>query len=413
MPLDPELEAIFNQDPRFKEVMSQYERNGTSDPRYDPLRQDPEHGGLTDEAIEAYLDRFYQPRNPQFREQFRSGTGAPAPVGGMEDDTGGGGPGTQPPVPPSPPVRESSQGGPAPVPAPSPEAPPVPAPTPDAGGAPVDPFRGAPQTPEFDPARIAAWQDFDRQLRTDPRLQAILYNYATTGVVPEELTRPQPPTLPPVSGAGGVPPASPAPDLTPPPDLDMADPAVRALWDRMVASEQARQQQLQEVNQRLAQINSRVDTTSAEFQARTQAENEGLVQRVVSSFAHEKGIDANEANRILRIAENLGVAQHYMTGVDPITLMPVRPEPMAAVERALEVAYNQDPIAQERERQRWQAAEQTRQRMEQERRRKLAGVGGGSGQAPRAVQEPQSKEDRTGAAVEYLRGIMYGEGVQQ
>ena len=416
MPLEPELEAIFNQDPRFAQVMREYERNGTSDPNFDPLRQDPEHAGVTDEAIQAYLDRFYPSRNPERREQFRSGVGGPPPTGGMEDE-GAGGPGTQPPAPPSPPASGSGTPGtgPAPVPAPSAggQTPPAPAPTPDAGGAPVDPFRTPEQPPGFDPRQIAAWQDFDRNLRNDPRLQAILYNYATTGVVPEELTRPPVQTYPPASGAGAVPPAAPAPDLTPPPDLDLSDPAVRGLWDRFVASEQTRHQQLQEVNQRLAQIDGRINQTAQEFQARTEAENEGLVQRVVASFAHEKGIDAQEANRILRIAENLGVAAHYMTGQDPITMMPVRPEPMAAVERALEIAYGQDPIAQERERQRWQAAEQARLRADQERRRKLAGVGGGSGQAPREVNQPQTKEDRTGAAVEYLRGIMYGEGAQQ
>lgn len=408
MPLEPELEAIFNQDPRFASVLAEYERNGTSNA--DPLKVDPDHKGVTDEALQAYLDRFYPPRNPE----FRSGAGSTRPpTGGWEDgdprslDGNEAPSGRQEPTgvlgqPEQDPQRGDQSGasseatGTAPAPAPSTGdgAPGTPDPreatSPDLPE--QDPFR---PDPSLDPRALAAWQDFDRQLRQDPRLQQILLHYSTTGRIPTELVEPQ-------SARVFTPPEPPA-------GLDLDDPGVRLLWNQHVDALRARHEDTERFNTALSELNSKIDTSSQEFQGRIEAENQGLVDRAVSSFAREHGLDQAEAGRILEIAENLGVAAHYMSGRDPITRLPVRPDPMAAVTRALEVAYNQDPIAQERERQRWQAAEKARIQADQDRRRKLAGVGGGSGSQPRAVAEPQSKEDRLGAATEYLRGIMFGE----
>lgn len=423
MPLEPELEAIFNLDPRFKEVLAEYERNGTSNPDR-PLQVD----GVTDEALQAYLDRFYTPRNPA----FRSGEGAPPPRGGMEDQLGD----SQPGGPPSPPAATSppapgpetggspAPAGPAPTSAPSPGAggdQPVGGPDqPPAGSPPAptgDPFR----SPEgIDPARLAAFREFDEQLKSDPRLQRILFHYATEGVVPDDLARPPASPYPRSSGpAVGVPSAPAAgPDLTPPPDLDLADPSVKTVWDRFVASEQARFQQADELMRRIAELNERVDTTAMAFQERTAAENEGLVARVRNSFAREHGLEPEEAARLQRVAENMGVAEHYMRyGTDPITMQPVRPDPMAACQRAFEIALTVDPIAKAREEARMQAAVQARTQIEAERRRKLAGVGGGSGQAPRTAPDPanMTREERTSAMTEWLRGHMNGtpQGAQE
>ena len=105
------------------------------------------------------------------------------------------------------------------------------------------------------------------------------------------------------------------------------------------------------------------------------------------------------------------VVESYMQGVDPITMLPVRPDPMMACQRAFEIAFQVDPIAQQREQQRQEAARLAFQQQEQQRRRNLAGVGGGSGQAPRSAPDPSqmSQEQRKSEMTEYLRRHMFGE----
>ncbi len=408
--LDPELKAIFETDPRFKEVLANYERRGTSDPR-DPsgFRVD----SVTDEALQAYIDAGFPRLAPVIErrdnQHFAPGQGAPPPVGGIEDDTGQQRSQEPPAGSPTPPAPE---GGPPPVQAPIEQQ------TAEQRLAEAQRLAGEQQPPPPDPStfrldqippeRLAALEAFDQTVREDPRLQQILYSYLQSGEIPEELVR-RPRSQP--TGAGVSAPA-PVAAPTPPPDLDLTDPSTKLLWDSFVASQQQYQQSLAQQQQLMGALAQRLEDTQSQFYSRVNNENEALVDRVKSSFARQHGIDQAEADRLEQVAVRLGVLQQLARGIDPISGQAVRPDAMSAVERSLEIAWEMDPIARERQRQQDLTDAQSRVREDQERRQRLAGVGGGSGSQPRDMQ-PQiaaTPEGRRDQMVEELRTMMFGQG---
>lgn len=360
----------------------------------DPLIANPEHGGVTTDDLAGYFQQrgWGQP-------QFRSGQGAPSPAGGVEGMDGGMQTVTPPVAPATPPTLPASdvpavppaQGGaagdgvsPSPAPAaPSPTA--IPAP-------PVQPeyiqFNG-----QLIPAdRLAALLEFDEQVRTDPALQQRLQEHfadkmgggtgVPAGVAPVPSTQ---------SGDGFVPP-------TPPEDLDLDDPSIRALWESHVQTQAALFDRVQSIEQ-FSQF------TAEQVMRDQRLQTEQLVEAGVSQFQQSRNLPDEEVNNLRQIAARLNVIEGLMSGVDPLTGAPFTPNLTTAAARALEIAYYSIP--EYRQREMIQIAE--RQREDTIRKQKLAGVAGTSGSAPRINPTvPQNEAERRAAMVSAVAAMQNG-----
>ena len=400
MPLEPELEAIFNTDPRFREVLADYERRGTSDTRDPGTFKVAE---VTDEALRQYIESGFPSLAPVVArndsQKFGPGQSGPAPRNINEDEVNDetvdepvvdepvvDEPVTDPETDPETPVDDPAAAAQAALESQRLEALRQQAAATQAAATDV-PFRQPGQLPEDDPEQLATWRAFDAIVQSDPRLQQILVQYLSTGEVPSSPVAP-----------------------VPPPDLDMTDPAVKQLWDQHLATQQNQQAIVAQTNQAIAELNSRIEQQQQMFAQRTRSENDQLVDRVRQSFAKQHELDDTEALRIENVAANLGVMAHLIQGRDPITGQAAPGDPASLVERAFEIAYAADPISQERHRQSVLASEQAKVRTDQERRRKLAGVAGGSAAQSRTPTAPTTAEGRREAMIAELGTHMYGQG---
>lgn len=343
----------------------------------------PEHGGVTDEDMEAYFASRGIP-NPQ----FQPGTSGDAPVAGVEGSDGGTAPIPTPPAPdPSlqAPLTAPETGAPdAPV-IPAPETGSEPQGTEDSPiGSQPDPLDSLPEEIEYGDRkiprdRIKALLAFQDLLEGDEVLQQTLAAYLTTGQVPSSAG--------PVTQGGGdgssaapVPSANPFEQpLVPPEDLDLDDPVIKSLWS--VVEQQHGQ---------IAALAKNQLQTSQQFEQRQVMEYEGLVNRAVSSFQQQHQLDDNQIAEIRQVAARMNVLPQFLNGIDPITGLPVRPDPLAGIERSLEVAYYSLPQYRDRE-------FETRQRQrvaENQKRQKLAALNGSSGSVPRTQAAPTTPEGR-------------------
>lgn len=364
-----------------------------------PLNDDTEHGGVTDEDIDAFFAshpglRPINPLNgadPTLPVQFQSGSGRHAPPsGGLEGDEG-----TQPTAVPSdpahtgePPVVElEEEGGGGPDNAPSPPSPTPPA-TPPPTPEPTVEFL------EIDGVQVPASQvrallDFQQNYQSDPQLRALLTDHFVGRSAPVEGGAPAtPPAGVQPSPAGGQP-------LTPPEDLDMEDPSVRALW--AIVEQQ---------NQQLNQLSSGVQTTYEAHMATQRASAQASYTQAAESFRTAHELDQTDVDSLAQVASRLGVLPSLMQGVDPLTGMPVRPDPVSAMNRALEIAYFMVPEYRAREFQR----SVKQQQGDAERKKKLGAVVGSPGSATRTTQAPRPGTPEARAAmVEEVGQMMTGE----
>jgi hypothetical protein len=83
-----------------------------------------------------------------------------------------------------------------------------------------------------------------------------------------------------------------------------------------------------------------------------------------------------------------------MAGTDPITGQPVPVDREFAVRRALEIAYYSVPDYRNRE---YQSQVKSRAQ-DQQRKQRLAGIGGSSGSVPRQTPIPNTPHERLDAA---------------
>lgn len=218
-----------------------------------------------------------------------------------------------------------------------------------------------------------AYLDFENRLRNDPQLQKLLSDHYAT-------------------------PSAPAVDAPPPIDpidLDLADPIIKALYTQ----NQALQSSIQNLNAYVARHESVISQDQLN-------QNAAYVNRAKISFAQERNLTTDEVDKIELTAANLNVLPSLLQGVDPITGQAVRPDPLAAVERALDIAYWQMPEYRQKELAR--LADEAKK--ERTKKGKLQAVSGSSGSVPRTSPAPRNDTERRSQMLEYVRSLANGTG---
>lgn len=362
----------------------------------DPLLDDAEHGGVSSEDLEAFFNshpglRPLNPLNgadPNLPVQFQSGSGRMVPpAGGVEandptatpaatppasttpvDDNGGEGDGATPPAP-SPEPSAPTPDTPLPDPdAPDPNAPPTPPATPSAP--PIPPadyveFEGQ----QIPASQLRALLDWQQNFANDPDLQAIVTGHLVGRSAPVEGGAPTTP----VAGVGT--PATPAAgQLVPPDDLDLDDPAIAAIWNIVKTQ-----------HDQIQQLSSGVQSTYEAHMATTRQNSQAVYRQAAEHFRDSHELDDNDINILGQVAGRLGVLPSLMQGIDPLTGVAVRPDPLAAVERALEIAYFTVPEYRGREFQR----SVKQQQADATRKKNLAAVAGSAGSTARTQTPPR------------------------
>jgi hypothetical protein len=106
----------------------------------------------------------------------------------------------------------------------------------------------------------------------------------------------------------------------------------------------------------------------------------------MESFAQQHSLSPDEVSRIRLAAGRMNVLDSLMSGIDPITGAPSKPDILTAVERSLEIAMYADPSFRSKVFQQ----EVKANRATMQKRKKLAGIGGNSGSAPRSTPPPEN-----------------------
>jgi hypothetical protein len=173
---------------------------------------------------------------------------------------------------------------------------------------------------------------------------------------------------------------SPAPSTPPEPpeELDLSDPVVKTLWDTHQAT-----------LQQIAQLQELITRHDVQLTTQTEATSAALVERAVSSYKKERNLNDDQMNKVRQIAASMNIVDSLVQTVDPITGILSKPNPLAAVEKALDIAYWSIPEFREQE-----ITRQFNERVaEDEKKRKLSSLGGSSGSTPREQPTPVTKED--------------------
>jgi len=257
--------------------------------------------------------------------------------------------------------------------------------------------------------RLPGLAALDELLTNDPNLRDIVARYMTGQpiVPPQTYAPPQPqsfqPQLPysegqpsPVAvpqGGGTVGPSVPAPQfLQAPPDL-ADDPSLAALYANQ-----------QRIEQALTALLTNQQTMAQQQAATQQADFAAITNAAVGKFKSDMELDDGQISRIVNTANQLGILDSFLHGIDPITNTPTPPDPHGAVMRTLEVAYSVMPEFQPREFERRQ-----RQYVEdQARKAKLSAVGGGGPQAPRSAPAPTTPQERQAALHDEVAQMLAG-----
>lgn len=315
-----------------------------------PLVDDPLHGGVEDEALEAAAAAQFAPAP----ETGAEGGDDLAPEAVSEDETGGDTgevAGT-----------EHVEGE-----VPSPAA------TEDL----IDLGDGATWTRQ----QAKDWRDFQTFLEANPE-------YADR--VREALT-PQAPTPTPAT-----PPASSTPDV--PEGIDLDDPAIAALWNQHV-------DQLAQMEQ-LRQTLAAHDTYINQSQLQT---TESLVNTARTSYQTEHNLSNEEMGRVFDLTAQLQIIPALMQSADPATGLPRQVDPLAAMNQAFEVARWQIPELREREiESRLEAG-----KADNKRKKQLSSLGGSSGSVPKSKPEPRNEAERRAAMIEMVAGFQSGQGAAE
>lgn len=342
----------------------------TPPPVSDPLSTDVDHSGVTDEQIDAFFraNPGIRPLNPLISGQqattapFVSGSTGIPPAGGVEADGGG----------PAIPGQPGAPAVPPPVtPPPAPSAPPAaPSPIPSPVAVP----------PALDPATISQLQALQAELTRDPELRQKVADHFVGRAAPQVS---QPPVAPAPQSAPaiqppvqyvqpGVPPVQ-IQTSTPPPNLDLDDPSIAALWN-IVQSQQ----------QQLAATQQTVQSAAATSQAQVAQQMNSYYETASTGFATKYSLESSDIEHLSGVAARMGVLPQLMSGVDPLTGVPVRPDPIIAIDRALEIAYFTDPTYRQRE---WERQGKARKE-DAQRQQRLAAVSGSSASVPRTTPAP-------------------------
>lgn len=250
-----------------------------------PLNENPEHGGLTDEAMEAYL------AGTQY---------APAPT----TDTG-----ETEPAPSSPPAATSDED--------------------------VWEFEVAGQPTRITREQAQAYAEFEAFLAANPALAEAIGGtiQGTHQFMPVETPSPEPTA--PATKPPGTPPAA----LTPPDALDLDDPVQRAVWERLVDT----QTQLQQATERITRAESQLSQQQQETTLSL------VNKSTANWREQHPNITDDDMDEIKKVTARLNVVPSLMSPVDPITGLPRQVDPVKALEDAYDLAAWQIPRLREQE----------------------------------------------------------------
>lgn len=246
----------------------------------------------------------------------------------------------------------------------------------------------------FDPTSIdeqqyRAFQEFTGFLAENPEFASYVATFP--GFYDDNQVGQQPLGAP--SGTGAVPDNAQSGALPLPDDLDLDDPAVKALLPLLQQQQTILQSltQQQEVTQRQLYENQREQTTA-------------IANRVQASFKKQYGLEDGEMEELHTIAGRLQVLPSLMSGVDPWTGMPTKPDPMSAIERAYEMALYSTPKYRNKVIQ----PESERVVKDNTRKKKLSSLSGNSGSSPRTPAAPRNDLERRNAMISEVTAAMNG-----
>lgn len=246
----------------------------------------------------------------------------------------------------------------------------------------TSPAEETPPAPEhgLSPEQIAAYTQFDTLLANNPALSQYVNAVLNGELTVEQATQQAQQALAPVAE-------------TPPPDLDLDDPNIKHLWD-----------QYQAQGDMVRDLRQRVETHDDFLQRQHREANESYINRATASFKERFELSDEEVQHISQIAGGLEILPALKNGFNPLTGQYERPDAIAAVERALEIAYWNHPEYRNREYQR----QMDQQKTDNKRKQKLAAVSGNSGSVPRSRPTPQTREGRHAAMVQEVEAAMSG-----
>lgn len=289
------------------------------------LSNDPQHGGVTDEDLEAFFES-----HPDLRPITQT---APEP---------------QPePEPSEPPA----------------EVPPEGEPETASDTATLEPSPEPEDFLEVDGARyprsqIAAAAQFQQQLVSDPQLQRLITDYLTGASIQQQQQQQAPPPQP----------------QGPPEAIDMDDPQMRAIYAL-----------IQQQNEQIGQLAQGLRTTHEQTVSAQRQQTDAQWNVASAAFAQDHSLEMEDVDRLGQVAARLGVLPQLMQGIDPITGAPSSPDPIRAFQRALEIAMYQVPEYRNREFRR----SVTNMQQESQKRKLLGAVGGSSGSVARTTTPPK------------------------
>lgn len=186
----------------------------------------------------------------------------------------------------------------------------------------------------------------------------------------------------------------PAPEPQPiPEELDLDDPTIKALWDRM-----------QEQDSRLKTALDQIAALDTYATTQTAATTESLVNRGVASFQKQYNLSDAEVAEIRQAAARLEILPALMAPLDPITGQARKVDPLAAIETSLETAMYAIPSFRERA----FKLQLEQKQAEDTRKRNLSKLGGSSGSVPRTTPVPTTPQERQKAMIAELSEAIYG-----
>lgn len=339
------------------------------------------------EDVEAFLASQFQ------RPTFQPGVGAPPPTGGVEPPSG----------------TPAGQFSASDIPADDPSTvPPTTLPTDEGEGIGDEEDDDESEDEEDDelaqlsPEQLRAYAQLDTIFRNDPNLQHILSAYLRGEDITPFIKRETPggdgESSPPVTATGPNTPVSPGPLSTPTtaPTIDpqwLDDPVYRSLYD-----------QQQRTLQHLEELQRATQTQQSIIHRQQESNTAAIVTRATRSFQQQHELSDEEINGLRNVAAKLNVVNSFMTGIDPVTGAPVQPDPLMAVERALEIAMYADPKLRLKELQRLSAQDNA----DSQRKKKLGAIAGSSGSVPRSNPAPTTKEERRESMVREVADMLQG-----
>lgn len=222
-------------------------------------------------------------------------------------------------------------------------------------------------TIQVSPEEILAYYQVDQRLKHDKHFAEYLQSYT-----------------PPTPGGGGT--QAPPPVTTPPPpsvnldELDLDDPNIKFLYETV----QRLEQELNPLREGYARHEQAI-TSDQEAQANA------IISAAQRSF-HTQYEHLTEADikAITDAAARTGMVNTYMQGVHPITGLPVSPNPLEAINLAMETIYWANPVYREQA----MADKVKAQREERVKKRKAGALAGPGGSTPRTVPNLKNEKDR-------------------